>query len=72
MANDIKNSAARIWTPMQLRETVKQAKANGYTVTKDKGNGMTVITHPDGDVVLRSARMGNTELVRIDQAYFGK
>ena len=69
MVNDIKNSVARIWTPTQLRETVKQAKATGYTVTKDEE--MTTITHPNGDTILRALKL-RTILVRLDSSYFEK
>jgi hypothetical protein len=67
--NDIQYCAARVWTSKELAETVRQCKQQGFIVTKD--GGMTTIVNPDADeVVLRSAKTGGAELVRLDQGYF--
>lgn len=62
----IKNPIARIWTRSELKQTVKQAKEQGYRVQKGE---MTEIFHND-KCVLRSLTSGTKEIVRMDKTFF--
>jgi hypothetical protein len=68
---DIENSTARIWTKAEMKVTVKQAKANGFSVTKGDST-LTIIDTYKGKKLLSAILMRNTWLVRIDRSYFGK
>jgi hypothetical protein len=69
---NVKNSTARIWTNAELNVTKKQAKANGFIVSKQGFGGTITITDPSNDeVILRSMKgPGAMNLVRINQGYF--
>jgi hypothetical protein len=70
--NDVNNSTARIWTKEQLRETKKQAKANGFEVSKiGFGGTVTVVDPESNDLVLKAVEgIKGTMFVRLDQNYF--
>ena len=71
--NDIKNSTSRFWTKAELKETKKQAKANGFEVSKIGFGGTVTIVNPENnDLVLKALEGPNgMMIVRIDQSYFG-
>ena len=71
--NDIKNSTSRFWTKAELKETKKQAKANGFEVSKIGFAGTVTIVNPHtNDLVLKAMEGPNgMMIVRIDQSYFG-
>ena len=76
MANDIQNSASRIWSNTQLKETVNQFKAanklspGAYGIEKTPET--CVITHlSTGQIVLKSLKgPGIANIVRFNQSYF--
>jgi hypothetical protein len=70
MANDINNSTARIWTKSEMRESLKQAKAYHFEITKGDST-LTIVEPNTKDTVLSGILMNNRWLVRIDQSYFG-
>ena len=68
---DVKNSTSRIWTKAEMKVTLTQAKANGFTVTKEDLT-VEVVNPANNDLILKSVIMNDRHLVRIDRSYFGK
>ena len=67
MTNKINNSVARFWTTAELKETIKQAKQNGFRVEKDKD--FTKV-FDSLQLILMSLKNGATQMVRLDKTYF--
>jgi len=69
MRQRIENSVSRIWTRAELNVTVRQARENGFRVTRDED--MTEIRDIlNNRIVLRALYNGQVEIVRFDETYF--
>jgi hypothetical protein len=72
---NVNNSRTRIWTKKELNGTVKEAKAGGFKILKDRDFSGQVLIYDetkDTHIVVAAPGPNNMMLCKVDLSYFGE